>query len=316
MKPGSGHWLLALREYGIYFALLGVALAFAIISPAFRTKENFLLILLQVSVTGILSIGVLFTILTAGIDLSVGSVLAVAGMFSAIFAQQDSPQLNLPLAFCLPLLIGVLLGAVNGAVIAGAGVNPLIVTLGTLTAYRGFVVWYRVNPIYNLNPTYRIIGGSSLGPIPVPVLVLLLTALIAALVLKRTRFGRFVYALGSNEKAAQLSGVHVRRVKFIVYVISGFCCGLGGLIFTSRLGAAQAISGQGFELQAIAAVVVGGASLFGGRGTVGKTLVGALIIGVLFNGLVMLNVSSPVQQMVIGSIIIAAVWVDGVLKRK
>lgn len=316
MKPVSGHWLLALRDYGIYFALCGVALAFALISPEFRTRENFLLILLQVSVTGILSIGVLFTILTAGIDLSVGSALAVAGMFSAVFAQQDSPQLNLALALALPLLIGVLLGAVNGAVITGARVNPLIVTLGTLTAYRGFVVWYRVNPIYNLAPSYRVLGQGSLGPLPVPVLVLLLTALVAAFVLRRTRFGRFVYAIGSNEKAALLSGVPVRRVKFLVYLISGFCCGLGGLIFTSRLGAAQAISGQGFELQAIAAVVVGGASLFGGRGTVGQTLVGALIIGVLFNGLVMLNVSSPVQQMVIGGIIIGAVWLDGVLKAK
>ena len=315
-KSPSGHRLLTLRDYGIYFALFGVALAFALISPEFRTRENFLLILLQVSVTGILSIGVLFTILTAGIDLSVGSVLAVAGMFSAIFAQQASPELNLPLAFCLPLVIGLLLGAINGAVITAAGVNPLIVTLGTLTAYRGFVVWYRVNPIYNLAASYRVLGQGSLGPIPAPVLVLVGTALIAALVLKRTRFGRFVYAIGSNEKAALLSGIPVRRIKFLVYLLSGFCCGLGGLIFTSRLGAAQAISGQGFELQAIAAVVVGGASLFGGRGTVGKTLVGALIIGVLFNGLVMLNVSSPVQQMVIGGIIIAAVWLDGVLKAK
>jgi len=312
----SRPWLLALRDYGIYFALGGVILAFALISPEFRTGKNFLLILLQVSVTGILAIGVLFTILTAGIDLSVGSVLAVAGMFSAIFAQQDSPYLNLGLAFSLPLLLGVSLGALNGGVITAAGVNPLIVTLGTLTAYRGFVVWFRVNPIYNLDPAYRSLGQGSLGLIPTPVLVLLATAIVAAILLRRTRFGRFVYAIGSNEKAAQLSGVNVRRVKFLVYLLSGFCSGLGGLIFTSRLGAAQAISGQGFELQAIAAVVVGGASLFGGRGSVSKTLVGALIIGVLFNGLVMLNVSSPVQQMVIGSIIIGAVWLDGILKAK
>jgi len=312
----SRRWLLAFQDYGIYFALAGVALAFALLSPEFHTRDNFFLILLQVSVTGILAIGVLFTILTAGIDLSVGSLLATAGMFSALFAQAESQSYNLPLAFLLPLLVGLLGGALNGAVIAGAGVNPLIVTLGTLTAYRGFIVWFRVNPIYNLAPNYRLLGQSSLAGVPVPVLALLLTAALASLVLHYTRFGRFVYATGSNEKAALLSGIAVRRIKLYVYLISGFCSGLGGLVFTSRLGAAQAIAGQGFELQAIAAVVVGGASLFGGRGSVSKTLVGALIIGVLFNGLVMLNVSSPVQQMVIGGIIILAVWLDGILRKK
>jgi ribose/xylose/arabinose/galactoside ABC-type transport system permease subunit len=307
--------ILILRDYGIYFALLGVVVFFCVESPEFRTKSNVLLILLQVSVTGILAIGVLFTILTAGIDLSVGSLLAVAGMFSALFAQQDSSLLFLPAAFMIPLIIGLFGGAINGAVIAGAGVNPLIVTLGTLTAYRGFVVWFRVNPIYNLSPAYRAIGQSSLAAIPVPVLIFLGTAVLAAIVLNLTRFGRHVYAVGGNEEAARAAGINVRMVKLCVYMISGVCAGLGGLVFTSRLGAAQAISGQGFELQAIAAVVVGGASLFGGRGTVSKTLVGALIIGVLFNGLVMLNVSSPVQQMVIGSIIIAAVWFDGVMRK-
>jgi ribose/xylose/arabinose/galactoside ABC-type transport system permease subunit len=308
--------LAALRDYGIYFALAGLVLAFSIISPDFRTPNNIMLILLQVSVIGILAIGVLFTILTAGIDLSVGSLLAVAGMFSAIFAQQDSATSNLFLALVIPFAVGILGGAVNGSVIAGAGVNPLIVTLGTLTAYRGFVVWYRVNPIYNLTPSYRLIGQSSVGPVPVPVLVLIAAAIAAAVVLNLTRFGRYVYAVGGNEEAARAAGINVKLVKLCVYMISGFCVGLGALVFTSRLGAAQAISGQGFELQAIAAVVVGGASLFGGRGTVSKTMVGALIIGVLFNGLVMLNVSSPVQQMVIGAIIIAAVWFDGVLRKK
>ncbi len=308
--------IVALREYGIYFALAAVVIAFSILSPEFRTPENILLILLQVSVIGILAIGELFTILTAGIDLSVGSLLAIAGMFSALFAQQDSPQLSLALAFLLPVVIGVLGGLLNGSVIAGAGVNPLIVTLGTLTAFRGFVVWYRVNPIYNLAPGYRWIGQSSLGPLPLPVLVLIAVAALAGIALNYTRFGRYVYAVGGNEQAALAAGINVKLIKLAVYVVSGLCVGIGALVFTSRLGAAQAISGEGFNLQAIAAVVVGGASLFGGRGTVSKTLVGALIIGTLFNGLVMLNVSSPVQQMVIGGIIIGAVWLDGVLRKK
>jgi ribose/xylose/arabinose/galactoside ABC-type transport system permease subunit len=189
------------------------------------------------------------------------------------------------------------------------------VTLGTLTAYRGFVVWYRVNPIYNLAHSYRIIGQSAIGPVPVPVLVLIGTAVAASIVLNLTRFGRYVYAVGGNEQAALAAGINIKLVKLAVYMVSGLCAGIGALVFTSRLGAAQAISGEGFNLQAIAAVVIGGASLFGGRGTVSKTLVGALIIGVLFNGLVMLNVSSPVQQMVIGAIIIGAVWFDGVLRK-
>jgi ribose/xylose/arabinose/galactoside ABC-type transport system permease subunit len=308
--------LAALRDYGIYFALVAVIIVFAAVSPEFRTRENALLVLLQVSVTGIVSIGMLFTILTAGIDLSVGSLLAVAGLFSAIFAQQDSPHFNLWLAISVPILTGLLGGLLNGSIIAGAGVNALIVTLGTLTAFRGFAVWYRVNPIYNLAPSYRLIGQSAIGPVPVPVLFLLATAIAASIVLNLTRFGRYVYAVGGNQEAARAAGINVRLVKLCVYLISGFSVGLGALVFTSRLGAAQAISGQGLELQAIAATVVGGASLFGGKGTVSKTLVGALIIGVLFNGLVMLNVSSPVQQMVIGAIIISAVYLDGILKQK
>lgn len=312
----SARTLLALREYGIYFALLAVIAVFCAIAPAFRTGDNALLILLQVSVTGIIAIGVLFCILTAGIDLSVGSVLAVAGMLSGVFAQGDASSFNLFLAITVPLLIGLLCGAFNGGVITVAGVNPLIVTLGTLTAFRGFVVWYRVNPIYNLSPWYKNIGQGSWSLCPAPVIILVLTAAAAFVVLNYTRFGRYVYAVGGNEEAARAAGINVKLIKLGVYMLSGFLAGLGGLVQTSRLGAAQAITGQGFELQAIAAVVVGGASLFGGRGTVEKTLVGALIIGVLFNGLVMLNVSSPVQQMVIGAIIIAAVWLDGMLRKK
>ena len=307
---------LALRDYGIYFALAGLVAYFSVAVPQFRSADNGLLILLQVSVIGIISIGMTFTILTAGIDLSVGSLLAVAGMLSGIFAQRESTILNVGLALSLPIAVGIVGGALNGLVIAWAGVNPLIVTLGTLTAYRGFVVWYRVNPIYDLQPYYRVIGQGALGPVPIPVLILLLMAVAAGVVLNYTRFGRYVYVVGGNPDAARAAGISVPLMTFSVYVISGFCVGLAALIFTSRLMAAQAISGQGFELQAIAAAVVGGASLFGGRGRISNTIVGALIMGVLFNGLVMLNVPAPVQQMAIGVIIIAAVWLDGMLRQR
>jgi ribose/xylose/arabinose/galactoside ABC-type transport system permease subunit len=306
----------ALREYGIYIALIILIAYFSIRVPEFRTWNNALLILLQVSVIGIIAVGMTFTIITAGIDLSVGSLLAVAGIMSGIFAQKDPTAANMVLAFAVPIAIGLLGGALNGTIIAGAGVNPLIVTLGTLTAFRGFVVWYRVNPIYDLPPYYRVIGQGTLLGIPIPVLVLALVAVAAWITLSFTRFGRYVYAVGGNREAARAAGISVGRVTFTVYVISGLCVGIASLIYTSRIMAAQAISGQGFELQAIAAVVVGGASLFGGRGKISNTIVGALIMGILFNGFVMLDVPQPIQQMAVGIIIIVAVWLDGVLRKQ
>ncbi len=317
-KPPAGPRLgaSALRDYGIYAALIALVAYFSINIPEFRTWDNGLLILLQVSVIGIIAVGMTFTIITAGIDLSVGSLLAVAGIMSGLFAQRDATALNVFLAFSVPIAVGVVGGALNGAIIAGAGVNPLIVTLGTLTAFRGFVVWYRVNPIYDLQPYYHVIGQGRLLGIPVPVVILALVAVAAWIILSFTRFGRYVYAVGGNREAARAAGINVGLVTFAVYVISGLCVGIAALIFTSRLMAAQAISGQGFELQAIAAAVIGGASLFGGRGKISNTIIGALIMGVLFNGFVMLDVPQPIQQMAVGVIIIVAVWLDGVLRKR
>jgi len=312
----SGFSAGALRDYGIYLALILLILYFSVRIPEFRTWDNALLILLQVSVIGIIAVGMTFAIITAGIDLSVGSLLAVAGIMSGLFAQQEPTTLNMILACLVPIVVGVLGGALNGAIIAGAGVNPLIVTLGTLTAFRGFVVWFRVNPIYNLQPYYRFVGQGTVFGIPVPVIILALVAIAAWITLSYTRFGRYVYAVGGNREAARAAGINVGLVTFAVYVISGLCVGIAALIFTSRLMAAQAISGQGFELQAIAAAVVGGASLFGGRGKISNTIVGALIMGILFNGFVMLDVPQPIQQMAVGVIIIGAVWLDGFLRKR
>jgi ribose/xylose/arabinose/galactoside ABC-type transport system permease subunit len=314
VKRRKSDVLLAAREYGIYIALIALVLAFSIASPRFHSINNFVLILLQVSVTGIISIGMLFVILSAGIDLSVGSTLAVAGMISGIYAHNDPTSLNIALALATPFIVGLICGLINGSLVAWAKVPALIVTLGTLYAYRGFVVWYRVNPIYDLNSWYRVIGQGSIGPIPIPVVIFFLVAIFASVVLNLTRYGRYIYAVGGNEPAAKAAGINVSLVKLGVYTISGFLCGLSGLVFTSRLGAAQAISGQGYELIAIAAVVVGGASLFGGRGSVSKTMVGALIIQILQNGLVMLNVPSPIQQIIIGMIIIGAVGLDNLIR--
>jgi ribose/xylose/arabinose/galactoside ABC-type transport system permease subunit len=258
----------------------------------------------------------LFVVLAAGIDLSVGSILAVAGMISGLYARQDPTALNVFIAFGAPIAIGIGCGFINGSLVSFAKVPPLIVTLGGLYAFRGFVVWYHVNPVYRLQPWYRVLGQGDLGPIPIPIIIFVLVAIAASVLLNLTRFGRYVYAVGGNEDAARAAGINVRLIKLSVYVISGFLCGLAGLVFTSRLGAAQSISGTGLELMAIAAVVVGGASLFGGRGTVGNTIVGVLLMQILQSGLVMLNIPSPIQQMIVGAIIVIAVWADSAFKKK
>src|SRR5207245_6215602 len=206
-----------LRDYGIYLALAALVVYFAIALPQFRTPDNALLVLLQVSVIGIIAIGMTFTILTAGIDLSVGSLLAVAGMFSGVFAQKDPSVANVLLAFLLPVALGLLGGAVNGVIIAWAGVNPLIVTLGTLTAYRGFVVWYRVNPIYDLQPYYRAVGQGTAGPVPITAIILLALAGVAWGVANFTRHGPFVYVVGGNSETGAAVGHAMPPLQFHVY---------------------------------------------------------------------------------------------------
>jgi ribose/xylose/arabinose/galactoside ABC-type transport system permease subunit len=314
-RPHSAPSLI-FRDYGIYIMLTVIALAFSFTTKGFATINNLILILLQVSVMGIISIGMLFVILSKGIDLSVGSTLAITGMFSGLLAKQPPTPINVLLALGVPLLLGLVCGILNGYLVSWGSLPPLIVTLGTMYAYRGFIVWYHVNPIYQLQPWYRILGQEKIGPIPIPIIILLSVAGLASLVLSRTRFGRYIYAVGGNEDAARAAGINVNLVKLCVYSVSGLLCGLAGLVFTSRLGAAQSISGVGFEMVAIASVVVGGASLFGGRGTVGKTIVGALIMQIVQSGLVMLNVPSPIQQAILGFIIIFAVWVDLFIQRR
>jgi ribose/xylose/arabinose/galactoside ABC-type transport system permease subunit len=302
------------RSLGLYAALAALALGFALAAPAFRSPDNFFLVLRQVSVNGILAVGMTFVVLTAGIDLSVGSLLAVAGLASGLLARLEPSIVGVAGALLAPLAVGLAGGALNGALVAWSGVSSLIVTLGALTAWRGFAVWWRVNPVYDLQPWYRELGRFELGPLPLPALAFFAVAGLGGLVLARTRFGRAVYAVGGNEAAARAAGIAVERVKLAVYALSGACAGLAALVTTARLGAAQSVAGQGFELQAIAAVVLGGTSLFGGRGRIRDTVAGTLLIGVLFNGLVLLDVPSPVQQMVIGAIIVAAVWLDGALR--
>lgn len=284
-------------------------------NPRFLTLENMSNVLRQVSVYAILAVGETFVILTGGIDLSVGSVLALCGAVSAGLASSHP----LMLALLAGILLGALIGAVQGTIIAKGNVPPFVATLGTMAIARSLTLVYTKGALISPLPqSFQYLGsGHLIHPLlSIPVLITLLIYILAHIVLSRTTFGRRVYAIGGNEEASRLSGVPVSRYKIYIYVISGLTAGLGGLVMTARLNCAHPQAGLGYELDAIAAVVIGGTSLMGGEGGVGGTLIGALIMGVLNNGLNLLEVNPFWQQTVVGSLIIIAVLLDRLRRRR
>ena len=303
------------REYGIVIALLLIILLLSIISPNFLTFNNIMNVLRQVSINGLLALGATFVILTAGIDLSVGAVLAFSGVVTASLVQGGAyPDW---VAILAGLAAGLVLGLINGIVVAKWYVAPFIVTLGMMSAPRGLTFVYSDGrPIPGLSDSFKWIGGGTLLGVPVPVWILLIVFLISTFVLYRTRIGRYVYAVGGNEESAVISGVNVKRVKIFVYAISGLLAGLAGIILTSRVTSGLPQAGQSYELDAIAAVVIGGTSLNGGKGKLWGTMIGVLLIGVINNGLDLLNVSSYYQLIVKGLVIAIAVLIDSQKSRK
>ncbi len=309
-------------KYAAVLFLLLLVVAFALLEPRFLHPLNLFNILRQVSIAGLIAIGMTFVILTAGIDLSVGSLLALAGLVGAYVAKgglddrfavgagvaAGNPAL---LAMAAAIAVGLAGGMLQGLVVTRLKVPPFVVTLGGLTAFRGAALLFSGGgPISGFAPDYTWWGQGRIGPVPVPVIIFLTAAVVAHVVLKYTRFGLHIYATGGNRDAANLNGVPTRRVTVLAYVIIGFFCGLSGFLLSARLSSAEAVAGIGLELTVIAAVVIGGTSLFGGLGGVFGTVVGALLIGVLTNGLVLLGVSSFIQQIVIGVILVAAVAFD------
>src|SRR5579884_4026828 len=295
-RPVAGRMGRSLVDYGIYVAFLVLCLALAVVSPVFATPQNLFNVALQSSINALLACGMTFVILTAGIDLSVGSLVAVAG---AVGAGLMLGGLAWPLAILAGLASGTILGLANGIAVTTFRIPPFIATLAMLSIGRGITQLYTGGrPFTGLDPTFNQLGQGEILRVPVPVLVMAVVFAVSWLVLRHTVFGRDVYAVGSNLEAARLAGVNVSRVLVSVYAISGFLSGLGGLVLAARLSSAQPTAGQGFELDAIAAVVVGGTSLSGGEGSVLRTLIGALIIGVLNNGLNLLNVDPFVQPVV------------------
>jgi putative xylitol transport system permease protein len=309
-----------MSAYGIIIVFIVLCIILACTNEYFLTEKNIMNVLRQVSINGLLSIGMTFVILTGGIDLSVGSILALSAMVAASFSSASyaawggrvySPVVS----YSVSLLVGLGLGMMNGGIISKWKLAPFAVTLGMMSMARGLTYIYNDGmPIPNIDKSFLPIGQGMIGIVPVPVIVFALVFVIGWIVLYHTRFGRYVYAVGGNEKSAKISGISTKKIILSVYGICGFLAALGSLILTARTTAGLPQAGVGYEMDAIAAVVIGGTSLSGGQGTLFGTLFGALIIGVLNDGLDLLGVSSYYQQLFKGAIIILAVLLDTVQK--
>ncbi|HWI64501.1 MAG TPA: ribose ABC transporter permease [Symbiobacteriaceae bacterium] len=301
-------WQSRLRQMGPGLAVLILGILLAILSDRFLTVNNILNVLRQVSINTIIACGMTMVILTGGIDLSVGPVLALsAAVMAGLAAGGASPVL----AILVGLAIGAGLGFTNGLIVTRGGVAPFVATLATMTITRGLTLVYTEGrPVTGLPDSLRAMGTAYVGPIPLPIIFMAVIVLITYLILAHTPFGRSIYAVGSNEEAARFAGLPVRWVKTLAYTLTGLAAAMAGVILTGRLNSAQPTAGGGFELDAIAAVVLGGTSLTGGKGSVLGTVIGALIIGILDNGLNLLDVSSFYQQVAKGVVILVAVLID------
>jgi len=308
-----------LKKSQSLIALFALCLVISLLSDKFLTSNNLWNVLRQISVNVCISVGMTLVVLMAGIDLSVGSVLAFSSAVCAGLLKNgiSIPSLDLFIGFTVlggilvSLLIGLLMGLFNGWAITKFSLPPFVATLAMLTIARGATMLYTQGiPISNLGSSFEFIGSGWFLGIPVPVWVSLVVVLVVVFITKKTAFGRYIYAIGGNEKAAFLSGININSIKLAVYGIAGMMAGVGGILVTSRLNSAQPNAGASYELDSIAAVVIGGTSLSGGLGTVTGTVIGATIIGVLNNGLVLLNVSPFWQQVVKGLVILLAVIID------
>ena len=297
-------------KYGVIFGLVIIMVFFTVMKAKFLTLDNMLNMLRQASINGLLAVGMTFVVLTGGIDLSVGSVLGAAGMFSALVARTET---GMPwyLAVLTGLGIGLLLGVINGVIISFLKVPAFIATLGMLSIARGVTFMASdAKPVPGLSQGFLKIGGGSVGFIPIPVIILAVVLVLSYIVLYKTRYGRYIFATGGNPVSARVSGINVKVIICSVYMISGLLAGLAGVVLTSRVTSGISQNGNGFEVDAIAAAVIGGNSLSGGRGRLWGTIVGFLIMGVMNNGLDMMAVSSYWQLVIKGIIIIGAVMLD------
>lgn len=305
-----------IRKLSIYRSIvifLFIFIVASVLSPSFMSLSNIFNVAKQIAVAGIVACGMTVVILTGGIDLSVGSILGLAGVLSAgVMMKTD----NVFLAIVVALVTGLACGILNGALISLLKLPPFIVTLGTMTMLRGIILVYtNGSPIPIRNAAYKVIGKGSIIGIPIPILILIIIYLVLHIGIKHTTFGRKIYALGGNREATWLAGINVKTTEWKAYVVSGLCAAVAGIVLIARLGSAQAVSGEGIEMDAIAAVVLGGTSMSGGSGFIIPTVIGALIMGIIDNILVLLNVNALAIKIVKGIVIICAVILDSRLKK-
>ena len=297
-----------LHRFGLLLVILFVGLALSLLTDTFLSVANFTNVARQISINGILAVGVTFVLLTAGVDLSLGSVVALSGVACATFAHPGDHSVFVPIA--VGLLTGAACGLVNGTLVTLGGVAPFIVTLGMMTIARGLaLIFSGGRPVADMSNELTALAGDLFG-IPIPVLCFAGVAAAAWFFLRNFRLGRHIYAVGGNENAARAAGVPVEKVKLLAYGLCGLLTGLAGVVLAARITTGQPNAGQAYELDAIAAVVIGGTSLAGGVGTITGTLLGVLLIGVINNGLDLQGVSSYYQAVIKGVIIVGAVWLD------
>ena len=297
-----------LHRFGLLLVIFIVGLALSLLTDTFLSVANFTNVARQISINGILAVGVTFVLLTAGVDLSLGSVVALSGVACATFAHPGDHSVFVPIA--VGLLTGAACGLVNGVLVTRGGVAPFIVTLGMMTIARGLaLIVSGGRPVADMSNELTALAGDFLG-VPIPVLCFAGVAFAAWFFLRNFRLGRHIYAVGGNENAARAAGVPVKKVKLFAYGLCGLLTGLAGVVLAARITTGQPNAGQAYELDAIAAVVIGGTSLAGGIGTITGTLLGVLLIGVINNGLDLMGVSSYYQAVIKGVIIVGAVWLD------
>jgi ribose transport system permease protein len=297
------------QEFILLVVLLVLGTIFSLLTDTFLTIPNMLNVLLQISIIAILGFGVTIIIISAGIDLSLGSVMALVGMGTAAILTSSTPSIFL--AILGGLLIGGIVGFINGITVAYIHLPAFIATLAMMSIARGVaLVVTSAIPIYNLPESFLFLGSGFLWGVPTPIYIMISLYFILDFILRKTKFGRYTYAIGGNEEATRLSGINIKRYKLLVYVVGGICTGVAGILFTARLGSGQPTAGVGYELDAITAAILGGTNLFGGSGNLIGTLIGAFVMGVINNGQALLNISSYVQNIVRGIIVILAVGIS------
>jgi ribose transport system permease protein len=304
-----------IKERAIYVALIALFIIFSCLSRDFLSPTNLLNIARQIAVLGVASVGMTYVILIGGIDLSTGSIITFVNIIAAYFMVNTG--MNMWLAILISLVASTGIGFLNGFLVANFNIPSLIVTFASQTIFEGFA--YIISngmPIFGFPKGFATIGQGYLGFIPVPVIIMIIVFLIGGFILNKTYFGRYFYALGGNETASQMAGIQVKRVKYLIFSLSGFFAGIAGIIMLARTNSGQPTAGKGYEFQVITAVALGGVSLAGGSGKLSNVVAGVFIMGILKNGMVLLNVSEYVQMVVEGIILLLAVGLDCIQKRK